>query len=194
MPFVTEELWEHLGEPGQELLITADWPTTYEGLIDEGAEAEIDWVARVIGEVRAVRSEMNVPPSTEVSLWLRDAGEDTRARVEAHSALIKRLARLSEIRITEEAAPKGSVQVLIGEATGAIPLAEVIDLEQEQARLRKEAAKLQSEIDKAEKKLSNDQFLSKAPIEVVEEQKERRSEASQALAKLNQALERLAGA
>ncbi|MDX1709903.1 MAG: valine--tRNA ligase [Rhodovibrionaceae bacterium] len=194
MPFVTEELWQHLGEPGQELIITADWPTTYEGLIDEDAEDEIDWVARVIGEVRAVRSEMNVPPSAEVSLWLREAGEHTKTRLETHATLIKRLARLSEIRITDDAAPKGSAQVLIGEATGAIPLAEVIDLEQEQARLQKEAAKLQSEIDKAEKKLSNDQFLSKAPIEIVEEQKERRSEASQALAKLNQALERLAGA
>jgi valyl-tRNA synthetase len=191
MPFITEELWEHFGGGEGNRLITADWPTFTEGMLDEAAETEIDWVTRVIGEVRAVRGEMNVPAKAEIPLVVKGAGETTRARLERHRPLIERLARLEDVSLSDGPVPQGAVQVLIDEATAILPLAGVIDLEQEQQRLRREIEKLEADLGRYDKKLANEQFLAKAPPEVVEEQKERRAEAVAARDKLAAALERL---
>ena len=93
MPYITEELWEHLGDGSSEFLMLADWPDFPDALIDTEAEAEIDWIARLIGEVRSVRAEMNVPPGARVPLLLRDADETARSRVEAHAGLLAWMAR-----------------------------------------------------------------------------------------------------
>ncbi len=191
MPFVTEALWEHFRGAEGGLLIAADWPVLGEGLLDEAAEAEIDWVARVIGEIRAVRSEMNVPAKARVPLTVKGADETTRARLQRHRPLIERLARLESVELSEAPAPAGAVQVLIGEATAILPLGGVVDLEREQQRLQREIERLEADLAGLERKLANEQFLAKAPPEVVEEQKERREEARAARDKLAAALERL---
>ncbi len=193
MPFITEELWEHFGGGPGHRLITADWPTFTEGMLDEAAEAEIDWVTRVIGEIRAVRGEMNVPNKAAVPLLVKDAGERTRARLDRHAPLIQTLARLESIELSEAASPEGAAQFLIDEATAILPLKGIIDVAQEQARLKKEIEKLEADLNRHDKKLSNEQFVAKAPPEVVETEKERRAEAAAARDKLATALERLVG-
>ena len=107
--------------------------------------------------------------------------------------LIDRLARLSDIGFGD-AVPAGSIQDVVGEATIVLPLADVIDLEQERARLQKEIDRADGEIAKIDKKLSNRGFIAKAPPDVVEENRERREEAEQARAKLAEALKRLEAA
>jgi valyl-tRNA synthetase len=97
MPFITEELWGHLGDESDGLLITGAWPQLGNELVDPDCEAEIDWVVRLIGEVRAVRAEMNVPPKTLIDLLLKDAGDGVLDRAGAHGDLIRRLARLDKI-------------------------------------------------------------------------------------------------
>ncbi len=190
MPFITEELWEQLAEARERLLISAPWPTL--AFHDAEAEAEMDWLVKLISSVRAVRAEMNVPPSARVPLLVKGASAETLQRLATHRDIILTLARGASVVTVAEAPTKGAVQVVVDEATVLLPLAEVIDLNQEKARLAKEIAKLSGEIDKVEKKLGNQAFVAKAPPEVVEEQRERRDEWAAARAKLTEALERLA--
>jgi valyl-tRNA synthetase len=202
IPFVTEELWEHLGGAEKGRLITAPWPVYDDESIDTEAMAEMDWVIRLISEVRAVRAEMNVPAAAKIPLLLRDADAANVARLDRHRGLIERLARLSSLDTldgaapqggTQGGAPKGAVQIVIDEATALLPLAEVIDLDQELARLQREKDKAEGEIAKIDKKLANQQFLAKAPPDVIETQHERRAESAQLRDRLAAALKRLAG-
>jgi valyl-tRNA synthetase len=198
MPFITEELWQHLGSRS-EMLMLRPWPRL-EGLHDAAAESEMDWVVRVVSAVRGVRSEMNVPPSAQVDLLASGLTEAKVGWAATHGELILRLARLAVFEPkaaperTAQAFSHGAAQIVVDEATLVLPLAGVIDVDRERARLQKEAARLQGEIDKVDKKLGNADFLARAPEEVVEEQRERRDEWSTALARLNEALERLSGA
>jgi len=129
-----------------------------------------------------------------LKLIVRDAAPATRERLAAHQGLIRRLARLDEVVVDGAAAPKGAVQLVIDEATVMLPLADVIDIDKEHARLTKDIAKLAGEAGKVESKLANEQFVAKAPPEVIEEQRERLAEARQALQKLTAARDRLLSA
>jgi valyl-tRNA synthetase len=193
MPFLTEELWQQTGEGDNELMMTAAWPVFADGLVDAEADGTLGWVVRMVSQIRAVRSEMNVPPGARIALIVNDASPASRARLADHEALIKTLARVDTIAF-DRPVPKGSVQDVLDECSLVLPLAEVIDLAQERQRLQKEMDKLAGEIVKLDKKLSNEQFLAKAPEEVVEEQRERLADSRQAVAKLQSALERLVSA
>lgn len=193
MPFVTEELWANLGGATAGRLITADWPVYGDTLTDTDAAGDIDWVIRLIGDIRAVRAEMNVPAAARVPLLLKDASPDAQARLKTHGEIVTRLARLESIGHTQGSVPAGSVQLVLDGATAILPLAGVIDLAQERDRLGREIGKVDVEIAKAEKKLGNEAFIAKAPPEVVEIQKERLEEGRALRTKLNAALGRLAG-
>ncbi|CAN0263491.1 unnamed protein product [Discosporangium mesarthrocarpum] len=189
MPFITEELWAQFGA-ADTLLADADWPSLDPAMIDTAAADEMNWLVRLVTEVRTVRSEMNVPPSARIPAILRDASDTTKSRLATHSEQIHWLARLSEVEIDGDI-PRGSVQTVVDEATLALPLADIIDLDQERGRLAKEIDKLAGEIDRFDKKLANQNFVARAPEDVVEEQRERRAEAADAKAKLEAALQRL---
>ncbi|MFE0753701.1 valine--tRNA ligase [Inquilinus sp. NPDC058860] len=193
MPFETEELWRHLADRGDAALVTQPWPDYPAGLVDPRAAAEMDWVIRLISAVRTIRSEMNVPPAAELTATLRGASSETKDRLETHGALIRRLARLASIEASEAVPEKGAAQAVIDEATLVLPLAGIIDLDKERARLTKEIEKNAAEVEKIDRKLGNAQFLEKAPDEVVEEQRERRAEAQAAIERLREALARVAG-
>ena len=194
MPFVTEELWAKLGEEAggrASLLMLTPWPEQ-EGLQNADADAEIGWLIRFITEVRSVRAEMNVPAGAKVPLTITGAGEVTKARVARHQETLLRLARLDKIDYGRPQA--GAVQIVLDEATLALPLAGIIDIGAEQKRLRREIDKVGSEIRQLDAKLANEKFVSRAPEHVVEEQRERKSEAEATAAKLAQALKRLEAA
>ncbi|MEQ9609097.1 MAG: class I tRNA ligase family protein, partial [Kiloniellaceae bacterium] len=197
MPFLTEELWQQSGPGegggGEKLMMLSDWPRFDAGLIDAEADAGLGWVVRLISQIRAVRSEMNVPPGAKIALIVNDASAASKARFADHDALIRTLARVETLAF-DQPVPKGSVQDVLDECALVLPLAEVIDLAQERQRLQKEMDKLNGEIVKLDKKLSNEQFLAKAPDEVVAEQRERLADSRQTLSKLQSALDRLASA
>ncbi|MFM9844643.1 MAG: valine--tRNA ligase [Dongiaceae bacterium] len=190
MPYITEELWGNSG--GSDALIKSPWPSHDGPKTDSAAAAELDWLIRAVTAIRAVRSEMNVPPAAQLALQVRDAGAMTQARLKTHCDLLMRLARLSAIDIAAGATIKGAVQVVVDEATFMLPLAGVIDVAREEARLKKEIEKAGSEVSKISSKLGNEAFVAKAPPEVIEEQRERLAEATASQAKLAAALERLA--
>jgi valyl-tRNA synthetase len=195
MPFITEELWERLaagGAPRESLLCLSPWPAL-EGLTDAKADAEIGWIVQLIGDVRSVRNEMNVPQGSKIPLALVGAKKLERTRAEAYEDIIKRMARIEKLTFPRTA-PKGSAQIVIGDTTAALPLAGVIDMAAEQTRLARELDKAEGEIGKIDSKLGNAQFVAKAPPEVVEENRERRAAFEATARKLRAALERVQAA
>ena len=170
-------------------IILGQWPDLA-GLEDAKADAELSWLIDVISNARSVRSEMNVPASAKLSLVVVGASETTLARLVAGTSLITRLARLEDIT-PQATAPANSAQFVVGEATWALPLADFIDLAVEKARLSKEVDKLNAEVSQIDKKLGNEQFVAKAPEEVIEEQKARRQAAVERRDHILEALKRL---
>ncbi|HCK83980.1 MAG TPA: valine--tRNA ligase, partial [Hyphomonadaceae bacterium] len=195
MPFITEELWARTGEYGQKragMLISETWPRLSEALIDEAAEAEIDWMVKLIEETRSTRSELNVPAGAKIPLLLIGADAATEARLERYQDLIDRMARL-EYSTSAAEAPKGSVTFVLDSATVALPLEGVVDLPAEAARLAKDIAKIDAEIAKMTAKLGNADFVAKAPEEVVDELRERLASETAVRAKLAHALAQIRG-
>ena len=190
MPFVTEELWQQTGKR-EAMLIESAWPELSEDLVDLSADAEMDWVIRLISEVRAVRAEMNVPAKAQIGLWLNGAGEENLRRLQDHAEAIIRLARLERILEGDREVPTGAVQIVLDDATIVLPLSEIIDIARERERLSRELDKARGEIAKLDMKLSNRGFLAKAPEHVVEEQHERKRDAESAELRLAAALARL---
>ena len=174
MPFLTEELWAAPKEYGvnrAQNLITTPWPD-YAGRGDREASEEMDWVIKLISAIRSVRTEMNVPVAAKIPLLATGASADTLARFERNKEALMRLARIEAFREAAEL-PKGAVQIVHGEATFALPVADFIDIEAELSRLAKEVSKADGEIKRFEGKLNNEKFVSRAPVEVVEGEREK---------------------
>ncbi len=192
MPFITEELWAHMvehGEKRQALLCLSAWPVL-DGLVDASVEAEIGWVVGLISEVRSVRTEMKVPAAAKISLVVLGQSKAVAERLGRHEDTIKRLARLDAISFAK-AAPKGSAQIVLEDATVALPLEGVIDMDAERARIAKEEGKTREEIAKVTAKLDNAEFLAKAPDSVKEELRERFDTFTATLKKLGAAARRI---
>ena len=193
MPFMTEELWARTAPEGTEradMLALTRWPQP--SFADDAAADEINWLVDLVSGIRSVRSEMNVPPSAQAPLALVGADAATRERLGRHAPAILRLARVTEIALASEA-PKGSAQIVVGEATACIPLGDLIDLEAEAARIGKEIAKTEGEIGRIDKKLGNEKFVANAPDEIVEAEREKRAEFVAVLDRLTVALKRVTG-
>ena len=192
MPFLTEELWAIKGEAGPRRegpLALGPWPT--QGFeVDEAVEAEIGWVVDLIAEIRSVKSEMGVPPSTLTPLVLVAPSDRAETGARAWSESIRRLARVSSIE-TAEAAPPGSLELVVRGEAVALPLAGVVDLGAERARLDKEIARVRLEIAKVEAKLGNPDFVARAPEDIIAEHEDRLETFQARLVKLNAARERL---
>jgi valyl-tRNA synthetase len=195
MPFLTEELWGVTAEQGpkrEHMLTLAAWPQ-HDGLNDTRAEAEIGWVIDLITAIRSIRSEMSIPPATQLPLVLAGASDETRARAGRWAEFIRRLARVSDIAFADTP-PRGAVQIIVRGEVAALPLQGIIDLGAERARLTKEIAKCDADIARVDQKLGNADFLKRAPEEIVEGEREKRDDAQARKEKLAEALERLQGA
>ncbi len=189
MPFITEELWHALGERETDL-IHAHWPMADARVIDPAAQAEIDWLIRLVSEVRAARAELNVPPGAKLAAFIRDASAETLARIERNMAMIGRLARLESL--SADAAPAGgAAQVVVDEATLILPLEGVIDLDAERARLAKGAEAAEKERDSLAGRLGNPSFVERAKPEAVEKARADHAEKSAEAERLRAALARL---
>ncbi len=191
IPFITEDLWQEISPDRAQRLIETAWPAYDDALIDDAVNAEIDWVVRLITQIRQVRSEMNVPPSAKIPMFLKDPGANAAAFLNAHRELVSRLARLESAEVLEGDVPKGAVQDVIDDTTIVLPIAEVIDLDAERARLEREIAKQDKEIQRFEGKLGNEKFIANAPEEVIETEREKLAEAKLVREKLEEAHNRL---
>ncbi len=188
MPFITEELWQKIA-PRAKMLIDEDWPS-YVGLGDAAADTEMNWVIRLITEIRSVRAEMNVNAGAKIPCVIVGAGKESRRRAMSWEAEIMRLARLSSMMF-EDAVPVSSAQIALDEATIALPLAGMIDFAAERTRLDKELEKVAKDIGVIDGRLNNAAFVAKARPEVLEESRELRASLEAKKAKVGEALKRL---
>jgi valyl-tRNA synthetase len=192
MPFVTEELWAikgKAGPPRDGVLALGPWPGA-DFPVDAAAEAEIGWMVDLISEIRSVRSEMGVPAAAQPALTLVAPPPELAAVARRWAETIRRLARVGELAFAE-APPSGSLQIVVRGALAAIPVAGILDIAAESARLGKEIAKERGEVAKVDAKLANADFLARAPEEVVAEHQERREAALARILKMSAAQERL---
>jgi valyl-tRNA synthetase len=191
MPFITEELWSvTAGEGGRAgVLALASWPDLA-GLEDPEAEAEIGWLVDLVTEVRSIRSEMNVPAATQIPLVLVAASAEVQTHAVRYDDMLRRLARLSKVSFAD-VAPEGAVQIIVRGGVAALPLADVIDIGAERARLTKEIARVDQEITRIDNKLGNESFVARAPEEVVTGEREKRDDYLMQKAKFAEALARL---
>jgi valyl-tRNA synthetase len=192
MPFITEELWHALASPAhprESDLIVARWPMADARAIDPEASKEIDWLIRLVSEVRAARNELNVSPGARMPFHVRDADPATLERLTRQSAAIARLARID--RADGEASSAGAVQVVIDEATFVLPLEGVIDLDAERARLAKAIVAAEKERDALAGRLGNASFIERAKPEAVEKARADHAEKSAEAERLAAALNRL---
>jgi valyl-tRNA synthetase len=192
-PYVTEEIWAQLGGASAGLLLTAPWPDLPPDLHDVKCSGEMNSLISAISAIRAVRSELNVPAAARVRLLFIDLNTELAGRLIRNRNHILRLARVESIDPTDTA-PTGSVSIVVEGATLIMPLGEVVDLEREKARLKKEIDRLDGELGKFAAKLGNPGFLAKAKPEIVEEQREREADTRRDRDRLRAAYDRLGSA
>ena len=191
MPFITTELWNNTAQRDVKL-IHAPWPQAEK--IDTAAMEDIDWAIELIGAVRSLRAEMNLPAGAKLTVFLKDANDASCAHLKSFNNIICSLARLEKLECFAPAAEvsKDMVQAVFREAVILLPLKGVVDFAAEKERLQKEIAALDKNLEGYARKLGNPSFVERAPAAVVEEEKRRQSEALENKAKLQEALQRIA--
>jgi len=168
MPFVTEEIWQSVPHVGESLVV-ATYPTVHPEQMDEQAAEEMEFLMDFIRSVRTVRNEMNTPLSKPINIIAKVSDAAHYAILKENESYIARFSNPEEFVYGEDVeAPSDAVTSVITGAEIYLPLAGLINIEDEIARLEKEAEKLQQEVDRVEKKLSNEKFVAKAPAAVVE--------------------------
>ncbi len=188
MPFITEEIYQALPHSDESIMVSS-YPTASEKNSFAKEEEDVDRIITCITAIRARRAEMNVPPSKKAKLYVVTKYEDT---FKAASKILEKLASASEVILTEKYESDDAVMIATDAGSLYIPLSEVIDFEKEKARLTAEMKKNDGEIERIEKKLANEGFVSKAPAQVIEGERaklnkylETREALKVALAKLN---------
>lgn len=171
MPFMTEEIWQALPHEGKSITVAA-WPTVKEDWIFADAEAEMNLLVDVIRNVRNIRAEVNVPMSKKIELLIKPSDALSSERLSRSEEYITRFCNPERLLISMElSTPDKAMSAVMTGAELYLPLAGLIDLEQELARLEKELATLNNEVERIEKKLNNAGFMAKAPEKVVAEEK-----------------------
>jgi valyl-tRNA synthetase len=188
MPFVTEELWNAMGERPYELIL-ARWPIPDARALDPHVGAEIDWLIRLVGGIRTARAELGVPPGARLKLHVREAGNDTAERLARHGDAVQRLARVEVA--DDEPLGGGAAQLVVDEATFILPLEGVIDVAAERTRLAKAAEAAEKERDSLAARLANPAFVDRAKPEAVEKARADHAEKASDAEKYRAALGRL---
>ncbi|HBN45302.1 MAG TPA: valine--tRNA ligase [Candidatus Marinimicrobia bacterium] len=190
-PFITEELWAHVKEKADPDIIISPWPETDESFLNKRTEQDMSLLQEIVSGIRTVRSRMNVPPAKKSELVAKC---DTKMAsfLQQYEKIIATLSRTTSVTAgSSQAKPEQSATVVIGDNELYIPLGGLIDLEEEKARLQKRANEINGHLAGISKKLSNEQFISRAPEEVVAREKEKQNDMSAELEKVNTNLEML---
>ncbi|MBB3062991.1 valine--tRNA ligase [Microbulbifer rhizosphaerae] len=195
MPFITEEIWQRvktLARKSGDTIMLQPYPAPNEHKIDTDAEAAVAWLKEVIEGVRNIRGEMNISPAKKIPLLLRGGSDTDRQLLEQTRNLLTKLASLESITCLKQGEPApASATALAGDLELLVPMAGLIDVEAESARLKKEIDKLEKELVRVQVKLSNPKFVDKAPAEVVAKEKDKLTEMQSAQMRLKQQLQAL---
>jgi len=195
LPFITEEIWQKvaplLGITAESILLQS-YPAEDDSVLNASVDAEIEWVKGVIIAIRNIRGEMNISPAKEIPVLLTKGGEQDKNYLNNNTQFLSKLAKLDSITWLDETeeAPLASTQ-LVGNMEVLVPMAGLIDLDAELARLNKEIEKLEKEINKLSGKLGNEKFVANAPAEVVNKEKEKLEKAESSLMQLKEQLKKI---
>ena len=190
MPFITEELWQNLGDRDGHLM-HADWPDlSIDDLVNADADAELTWVIAIIEATRSARAQMHVPAGAYIPMVVNGMTGEAKAFWAANDVMIKRLARIEDLKEVEPH-PKGTVTLGVSGGNFGLPLADVIDIAQEKTRLEKTLGKLEKELGGLRGRLRNPKFAQSAPAEVVAETQANLAAREEEESKLKEALTRL---
>ena len=170
MPFITEELWETLSQRN-EMLVHCDWPEFDSALIDHAADLEMNWVVNLIESIRSARAQLRVPAGLKIPMIFLKMDSEAKQAWENNSEMIQKLARITELTSADDI-PKGSIAISAKGASFALPLEDIIDVDEEKKRLSKSLDKLQKEISALKGRLQNSKFIESAPEEVILETQE----------------------
>ncbi|PXV52105.1 valyl-tRNA synthetase [Dyella jiangningensis] len=177
VPFISEEIWHSVAPKlglDAKFLLERPWPKADDIVADDAATAEIEWFKNVLSGIRRIRAEMNIAPGKTIPLLLADGDATDRARAAKFAAQISFLARVDAPQWIESGANEpAAAAAVVGSMRVLIPLAGLIDLGAEKARLGKEIARIEGEIKKCEGKLGNANFVANAPAEVVAQERQR---------------------
>ncbi len=188
MPFLTEEIWQHLPHEGVTITL-APWPQVDESREAPEAVKQMELLMNMIRAVRNIRAEVNVPMSKKVDLIIKPADEATLSILQQNTVYIERFCGTSSLVMDVQAAhPEQAMTAVVSGAELFLPLAGLIDISQEIERLEKELAVLNYEVERVEKKLANEGFVKKAPAKIVEEE---RNKMQDYMAKRDLVLERI---
>ncbi|WEG14045.1 valine--tRNA ligase [Pullulanibacillus sp. KACC 23026] len=188
MPFVTEEIWQYLPHQG-ETILKAEWPTSHSELADEEADKTMQLLQNIIKAVRNTRAEKNVAPSKKIDIQIKPASAVELALLEENRMYLERFCNPETLTLAEGLpAPEQSISIVVTGAELYLPLAGLINFEEEIARLKQELKKWESEVERVQKKLSNQGFMAKAPEAVVQAEREKETDY---LAKRDKVQERL---
>jgi len=195
LPFITEEIWQKvaplLGITAESIMLQS-YPAEDDSVLNASVDAEIEWVKGVIIAIRNIRGEMNISPAKEIPVLLTKGGEQDKNYLNNNTQFLSKLAKLDSITWLDETeeAPLASTQ-LVGNMEVLVPMAGLIDLDAELARLNKEIEKLEKEINKLSGKLGNEKFVANAPAEVVNKEKEKLEKAESSLMQLKEQLKKI---
>jgi valyl-tRNA synthetase len=196
IPYITEAIWQRVaplaGRDGDTVMLQP-YPQPDPARVDAAAVAEMEWVMKLIAGVRNIRGEMNVDPRHALSVLVQDASASERSRMEAHAATLAALARIEAFDFLEagRSAPESAI-ALVGNMKVLVPLAGLIDREAELLRLDREIDRARKDLDRARGKLGNDNFVARAPAEVVDKERQRATELETTLNELSSQRERVA--
>jgi valyl-tRNA synthetase len=196
MPFISEEIWQRVaplaGACGDTIMLQR-WPEPSGFPVDEAAEAELQWIRGFVLGVRQIRGEMDIPPGKRLTVLLQGATADDQRLLDVHTRYLRDLARLVEIRLLPAGEmPPASATALLGNLKILVPMAGLIDVAAERARLEKNRQKLGADLVRIDSKLAQESFVSNAPAAVVEKERERQAALRRDLAKLEEQLQQLA--
>ena len=187
MPFITEEIWQTLPHDGESIMISA-WPEYDPAHSFKAEEAEMERIMTAVRAIRNRRAEMNVPPSRKAKVYIATA---YKPAFEHGSVFMQRLASASEVEVADSFELDGAVCIVTADAKIYIPMGELVDLEAEKARLNKELAAVEKDLAFVNGKLSNENFVAKAPAAVVEAQREQKTRYEEKIAMLKESIAKL---
>ena len=194
MPYITEEIWQKVaplaGKSGPTIM-TQSYPRSDESKIDESTLADIEWLKEVIVSVRNIRGEMDISPAKAIPALLHNGDQSDKHRFEQNSGLIKALAKLESLGWVDSGELPMCATQLVGKMEVLVPMAGLINVEAELARLQKEVGKAEGEIKRLQGKLGNEKFVSNAPDDVVEKEKAKLASAEQSLTLLTEQMDKI---
>jgi valyl-tRNA synthetase len=193
MPFISEEIWHALHpNRSEDSIMVQPYPVFDAALVDDEAEQRMGLLMDVIRAVRNIRSEMNLPPGQELTAIVIPKAETAERQLRSHESYVRRLARLSEIRYQADGErPRGAALAVVEDAEIHVPLAGLVNLQEETKRLEREIGKVANDLAGVQRKLGDAKFVERAPEDVVEKERDRAAQLEEKRLSLEKSLERL---